>query len=959
MAFVIVLLIIVIISLLVISIDIYGRLKKVEKTLRDIQVPPVKEKEPEPVNEVFSGINPEAIIPGVKSREPVLETVHDYKTVDAGHESPKEKKKERKISSFWTQFGNRFLENWIAIIGVAVLVVGITFLGIWAASRLEPLFRTGMIVGAAAVLFAFSFILRKKELFRKLCEWLRSASAAVYLFATIGAGGIPGLKWIENPFLGLLFLISGILFNIVLGLISLFMVPQSIITLVVGTVITFSGLAITFRKKWDFHHLFSLLFYFGYIIFWGLKVDTHETFYNLSAMAAILITGILTLSIHYRIIYNEKKFEVVPFLVHILNWFFIAFGLIKYASDFDYIALPLFSAAVILYFLARRAKRKNIFWLYYTDTFTAQLMAALAVIALLRLDVYFTLVLFILFMETLIFSFVVFKEKREIVHNISLIFLILSAFVLGFSAVIDSAEAEKKEAFLNFSYLIAACIFSGIYLHFIPGIPWIKGSDRTPSFKRSIMNIFGAVIPLLLFCAYLSSFLGKFVPDRISPVWPLVPFILFLLFLKFKIKNIGMSGGLIFYFAVSFIISIADYFSEYEGNMIDTLQYFGPIILTALAVVIYSYRQKGVFHKWLPGLYLFAVSFAFFTYFLFKKFSPLVIGMTWLGSSLVFLELPALLAKKKPEVIKNYLHAGYFFLLIFLVRFVFIDMQTEQLVFWVLKARICMEIFAAGVFIYWLLRKDQNYSANSVFFRKINPLMLELSGVFILFSLFIEIRQSYMASVLMVYALVLLIIGRFGPGEFSRLKLHSVFCVWLSSFYTAFVTSPYIIPSLHFYDETWFLGAAAVSLQIIYFILLHNLSRFEAQTLPELFSGMDKSLRFFIKRKNYFLYYPVFISTALFLIWSFDKSVLTLLLTLEVFTIFGLSILIRENHFRYLSMAGLLGCLIRLVLFDIRKTSTITKAVVCILVALLMLGMNLLYNKFKTRFEIKAASDEK
>jgi uncharacterized membrane protein len=49
--------------------------------------------------------------------------------------------------------------------------------------------------------------------------------------------------------------------------------------------------------------------------------------------------------------------------------------------------------------------------------------------------------------------------------------------------------------------------------------------------------------------------------------------------------------------------------------------------------------------------------------------------------------------------------------------------------------------------------------------------------------------------------------------------------------------------------------------------------------------------------------------------------------------------------------AGMLGCMARLLFFDLRQNGTVTRAVVFILMGLLLLGMNALYARFKTRFE--------
>ena len=100
--------------------------------------------------------------------------------------------------------------------------------------------------------------------------------------------------------------------------------------------------------------------------------------------------------------------------------------------------------------------------------------------------------------------------------------------------------------------------------------------------------------------------------------------------------------------------------------------------------------------------------------------------------------------------------------------------------------------------------------------------------------------------------------------------------------------------------------------------------------------------------------HPALLALSLLLIQSFDRSVLTVLLMLEVVAIFSTSLLLRRQDLRYLSLAGMLACLVRLVFFDLSRSGTITRAVVFIFMGLLLLGMNALYARFKVRF----ASDE-
>jgi uncharacterized membrane protein len=89
---------------------------------------------------------------------------------------------------------------------------------------------------------------------------------------------------------------------------------------------------------------------------------------------------------------------------------------------------------------------------------------------------------------------------------------------------------------------------------------------------------------------------------------------------------------------------------------------------------------------------------------------------------------------------------------------------------------------------------------------------------------------------------------------------------------------------------------------------------------------------------------------ALLFIESFDRSVLTVLLMLEVVAIFSTSLLLRRQDMRYVALAGMAGTLVRLAVVDLSRSGTVTRAIVFIFVGLLLLGLHALYARFKTRF---------
>jgi len=188
----------------------------------------------------------------------------------------------------------------------------------------------------------------------------------------------------------------------------------------------------------------------------------------------------------------------------------------------------------------------------------------------------------------------------------------------------------------------------------------------------------------------------------------------------------------------------------------------------------------------------------------------------------------------------------------------------------------------------------------------------------------------------------------------SRLRIISVVPAWISAFLIAFVTSPYLTSSLSYTDTAWVMSAIGIFLQFIYLVLFHFTHKKDEISFPVKLLGLEKVVNRLVSGENIFLYYPVFVSVLFFLIWSFSGAILTALISLEALLILVLSIVVKEDSFRYTALGGILVSVIRLVFFDLREAEIFVKAIAFIFVAVVMLLMNILYNKFKDRIEDKA-----
>ena len=195
-------------------------------------------------------------------------------------------------------------------------------------------------------------------------------------------------------------------------------------------------------------------------------------------------------------------------------------------------------------------------------------------------------------------------------------------------------------------------------------------------------------------------------------------------------------------------------------------------------------------------------------------------------------------------------------------------------------------------------------------------------------------------------ALVLSYFGPTLPLRFRRLGVYGRLYYGLAALAASAASLRYVSPGYILRPEWWAL-VAAVALLFGYVTLT---LREGAASLDGLSPRWDALARPARRTLEAGLLYPAFLALSLLLIQSFDRSVLTVLLMLEVVAVFSTSLLLRRQDLRYLSLAGMLGCLVRLVFFDLSRSGTITRAIVFIFMGLLLLGMNALYARFKARF---------
>jgi hypothetical protein len=326
--------------------------------------------------------------------------------------------------------------------------------------------------------------------------------------------------------------------------------------------------------------------------------------------------------------------------------------------------------------------------------------------------------------------------------------------------------------------------------------------------------------------------------------------------------------------------------------------------------------------------------------------SALIPAVAWLLLSLVALEIAD---RREGAEAYTVLAVGYGYLVAFLAAYALVVIQVPAYV-GVVRARALIEIFAVGVFGYWWLFRPRTALESGRAWTQVHPLFVELILVGIAVTVIVELAPQWWAVAWAILALALL-----SPAAERlldvRARIYSLLFYWVSVADMAVVMSTLEVPSPRWFDQPEFTSLVAIALQVAYAAWANHRLVLQGLATPAPVHVLGRLAARMAPRRNLYLYYPLFAGIALFLYWRFDRSVLTLLWAGEAFLVFAMSAWLRENQFRYLALAGLGACLVRLVVVDMAEANLALRGAVFIGVGLLMLAMNAIYNRYRARFE--------
>jgi hypothetical protein len=863
------------------------------------------------------------------------------------------------VTTALDNFVAKFLENWTGILGTIVLVAGIGFVGTYAALQLSPFFRFLMVLGASAALYAGYFSLRKRAQWQTMSLWLRSAAAAVLLFACAASGGLPnaGLMWIDATGPALAVLMVGIAANlglswrvgrqgfaalhVVLALVPIAILPQNPLALGIATIISAFGVFLTHRQRWPGHLLVTLVAYLLFHVYWvykqgaGLPLPDDLLPLALSGAIVVFLGGALA---HYNPVFKVESAGVDALASHLVSWGLLiaAVGIhLKDVTAWDgqLLGMALLALSLIAWTMSASAKRRGLEWLRTTDVLIAQ---GLLVASLFTWRAEFAepaVFYGMIFAETLLFLRLVINDHGPEEVRVGAMLAVLAA--LGFAAAgalsLDSVEQASS------AWGLAGVMVAGVALTILAGYYF----DR--AYCERLKEHIGADALLVVGClAGLMTLVAQIaIYEQIAVgAFGLVAGAGFVFGAR-KLSSLGLVWGAWLVVLAAHLIAWLLCFDAYAGKASSQIVLLAPAIALSVCAIWRAPIAASKIELRVVAIYLLGINLGIAPYLLLGPQSSLLPTVSWLVMSLVVLEVAGRL-KEPPQVLPT-LHIGYAYIAAAAIGYITVVIPTVSYV-GPINLRMAIEIFGMAVLMYWWLARPGEPLASREHWTYVRPYFLEVTLAVLTATVFVETALVWRPVAWVVIALVFLLPAVLALA--TRFAFYS-----LIAFYTSLVAltvnvATVSVPSPIWYEQPWNTGLIAIAIQVTYLFAAYRRLALDNVTFPSALHRLTEATRSLGQDTPATLCYPFFTGLALFLAWRFEQAFLTFLWSAEAFVVFVMSILFRENHFRLVALSAIAVCLGRLLIYDMQATDLFTRGLVFIGVGLLMLGMNAVYNKY-------------
>lgn len=844
------------------------------------------------------------------------------------------------------QLERLFAEHWSGILGVLVLVAGVTFVAINVALRLGPFPRFLLVsLAAGALALPASTRVGQRHRWRELTAWMRSGGGALFLFACVASGGLAplGLRWIDDPGAALVLLTLGMGANlalaaiarteaiaslhVVVNLLPLVIVPQGGLTLAIASVVALVGFGLPPGRPRARHHLIVTWAYAAYHASWFLRAQALlEGGGGLrlgAALAAVLVFGGSAL-LRQRSRLVAPRLEALPLALQVSSWGALGLALLIYPQQAPVRAMALALAALLLGGLAWRARRRGWRWLQLSNTLVAQAFALAAVVSLQPLIADGPLLLLAVQVECAVFLGLGLVEDDATIRRLGWGLTALAGLLLALAG-------------------LAWGLGGGVPPRGLPqtSVVLIAGTLLTTG-AQSLLQRRQAPVPLPPLLGWLAGS-QAFVAAVIAPATFTRPLLAPLLIgALLAVARVQRPAGLLAGSATAVgLLHLVDWgWLLWRHPLAPPLTLLHLLSLAALAAALLA-SPAG-----LLGFDLLGLTAGLGAWLLLEPVAAPLPGVAWLLLSLVALEVANRSSRARAL---HSLALGLGGLVAFGLT---IPLRPWLLVVGplVVRGRLLIALLAIAVALRWACFPAGPRLAALRVWQGIQPCFLEVALVGVVVTVFTESSPMWRPLVWSLLALPPLLppLRRRLP---IRLQLYGVLLHWLGV--VALVTRLGLLasPSPPWGGLAHGIGLMTMASQAGFVVASHRWLDLEALRQPGGLPPLGWLGHRLANHRNAWLYTPLFAAVALYLGVRYDHALLTLLWSAEALGIYALSVPLRERMFRHLALLGLGACLLRLLAVDMARADLGLRGLVFIGVGLLLLALNAIARRFGSRFD--------
>ncbi|MBS0288349.1 MAG: hypothetical protein JSR17_13715 [Proteobacteria bacterium] len=844
-------------------------------------------------------------------------------------------------------------ENWAGFLGVAILVLGITFGTVYLSFFASPFVRFLILIGIGLGLLGAGHYIRNKSFGKELSAWLRSASGAIVLFTVLASSFIEALHFYHSPQIGLELLIAGLAYNIVLAyfaskevfasfhvlisLIALVMVPKELTVLFTAITVAIAGVGLSTRHPWNSNLLVSFIGYSIFHILW-LKGQHAIAPVALYGVIGTSLVGACALLVHYHKIYQELP-QNQSLFSHSAIWLLLGFQLALYNLGFAYLFIPLGGATIACFILSSYAKKHNIEWLYICDALVGQILAIMTILSLTRVNLNHEMIAWIAFIESLCFTTLTYWLRQNLLSKIGLAFMLGAFLILSFM-LIGIEDNPAQVCIISLASLLPLYIVRNLIL------------NREQS-EQVALDTFAGVFPLAIDAFYYIMALLMLIIGLSAYLWGYSALVVGFIAMSVNKRLMAREYHKMFYLLFATLAVVYTWYKvPLIDNKITAVIYYGipPIILLLwlLKEKIFTLEDQSLEDMW---VYLVGFHVGIVSTILAFSYSPFIPGALFLIYGLLFFEFGMwlysyALNKRCCFIAIACKNMAFLYLIGYTLLYLLLYIQSESSLFSYLSLPQALTIMACALSLYWYFSKpivsepypqiQWRISVKALPVSQAVP--FDIAFIFILCLLI----STFSAPIhplgygMLGLALSVPNLRKYLP---NRALVYAVCLLMAVCVQVAIVSSKWASPLSDWYQNTHITGPISMVLALgVASLLLRKPEQVE-----------NKILKLFYKEPVLVGFLPIFTALGLFLMWRFDKAYLTMLWVVEVAIVVAVGFYLRSKMLVHIALLFLVFCVCRLMIYDLAQTTLIIKAFVFIVVGLLMIFIHIVYKKYASR----------